>query len=95
MRSEVMMLSRNIVIQGTDEDTWGCQILMSNTMDMQGNIYKGRMMMENAEVRHCSQRGTGRSALRFDQGTGESVVSGCSVHSGLGHGVSLKNHENV
>ena len=68
---------------------------MSNTMDMQGNIYKGRMIMENVEVRNCSQRGTGRAAIRFDQGTGYSRIKGSSIHSGLGHGMSLTNFENV
>jgi hypothetical protein len=34
MRGEVAILTRNVVIEGTGEDAWGCQILSTDMMDL-------------------------------------------------------------
>ncbi len=53
MRTEVLLLSRNVVIQGTEEDNWGCQILTS-TMLLGGSLLSGSTTLENVEITGCS-----------------------------------------
>ena len=66
MRGEVAILSRNVKIEGTDEDAWGCQILTTDIMDYQdGSLVtrRGITIFESVEVAQCSQRDTSRAAV--------------------------------
>ena len=69
MRGEVVLLSRNILIQGTETDGWGCQIVTSDTeeFDTEENVIKriGQTILHNVEVFQCSQQDTVNAAIRF------------------------------
>jgi len=67
MRGEVILLTRNIVIRGDDQDTWGCSILTTDLyLPLTSSTFKGEMIMDNVEVSNCSQRDTFRAAVRFE-----------------------------
>jgi hypothetical protein len=57
MRGEVILLSRSIVIAGEDIESWGGQIVTSDTVEvMDGEIYylNGRTFLDNVEIYNCS-----------------------------------------
>lgn len=96
MRGEVAILNRNVKVMGTDEDGWGGQIITTDTIDADGTIALGSIVLENVEVRNCSQRDTQRAAIRFEDSFGSySRLRGVSVHSGLGFGIHITNAKNV
>jgi hypothetical protein len=59
IRGEVLILSRNIKIQGEDIESWGGQIVTSDTIEFDGitgqlKYRYGHMIMDNVEVYNCS-----------------------------------------
>jgi hypothetical protein len=54
MRSEVVLLSRNIKIIGNDTDSWGCQIVTSDWTEANGEFRSGLTLMDHVEVYNCS-----------------------------------------
>lgn len=58
MRGEVLLLTRNIVIRGEDIESWGGQIVTSDTVEIntlgQMAVRSGSTVMENVEVYNCS-----------------------------------------
>lgn len=53
MRGEVAILTRNVVIQGTGEDAWGCQILTTDMLDYEDNnlvTRRGVTVFDSVEV---------------------------------------------
>jgi len=52
MRGEVVSLSRNIKIIGERIDDWGCQILTSDIMEMDGSFREGKTSMDSVEVNY-------------------------------------------
>jgi len=54
MRGEVYLLSRNVKIQGNDTETWGCQIVTSDFIEITAVIRKGNTFMDNVEIYNCS-----------------------------------------
>lgn len=96
MRAEVMLLSRNIKIQGNNTDAWGCQILTSDFVE--GNLQQriGRTVMNNVEIYNCSQYDTWKAAIRFEgHKLGFSRISNSSIHHGLGVAVNVIFSQNV
>ena len=68
MRGEVLLLSRNIKIQGDTtvvKNSWGCSILTSDFPD--GEVIRGgSTVLDSVELYNCSQYDTLRAAIRFD-----------------------------
>jgi hypothetical protein len=59
MRGEVLLLTRNIVIRGQDIESWGGQIVTSDTVEFDATdgtmkARSGSTIMENVEVYNCS-----------------------------------------
>jgi len=54
MRGEVMLLTRNVKIQGNDTDLWGCQIVTSDFMEANNEFRVGRTFLDNVEIYNCS-----------------------------------------
>jgi len=79
MRGEVVLLNRNIMISGTEEDDWGCQVFTTDIID--GATFRnGKTILKNIEIYRGGQRDTFRAAIRFEgslSGSGliENVVS--------------------
>lgn len=98
MRGEVLLLSRNIKIQGTTEDNWGAQILNGDASEFIGEEeFKrtGQLIMKNVEMNRCSQTDTA-GCLRFESAKGmPSIVKGCSLHKGEYHAVTIVKSEYI
>ena len=60
MRGEVILLSRSIQIEGDGTDDWGCTIVTTEMLaDPATNEFIiGDTIMDNVEVRKCSQKDT-------------------------------------
>lgn len=68
MRGEVLLLTRNIKIDAEDIESWGGQIVTSDTVEVYGEeiIQRiGTTIMDSVEIFNCSQIDTFKGALRF------------------------------
>jgi hypothetical protein len=57
MRGEVILLSRNFVIDAEDIESWGGQIVTSDTQEMNGGKMTDRFgstILRNVEIFNCS-----------------------------------------
>ena len=99
MRGEVALLSRPVVIRGEDIESWGCQIVTSDTIEVYPtNIYfrHGSTIMENVEIYNCSQIDTEKAAIRFEAAMKQSSrIQGCSLHNGYGWGIKATASANL
>ena len=102
MRAVVGHLSRNIVIQGSDEGGWGCRILVTKTVDKIGEFNvdrNGEIQFRGVEVRYCGQPSSERASIHFHNSPGFTVnnskILGSTIHSNYGWGFSLTLSENV
>lgn len=96
MRGEVILLSRNVRIVGDDTDSWGGQIVISDSMEMDGTFRTPKFIMENVEVYNCSQRNTFKSAIRFEMAaTRYHSIIGSVVWGGLGWAFSAQYSKNI
>lgn len=96
MRGEVMLMSRNIKIQGNDTDAWGCQIVTSDFEEGNLELRVGSTYMTNVEIANCSQYDTYKAALRFEEAKlGESIIKNSSLHHGLGLGINVEFSNNI
>lgn len=101
MRGEVIVLSRNIRIQGEDIESWGAQIVTSDTVEFDattGNLTmrEGSTILDSVELFNCSQIDTMKAALRFEGANlGWSSVSNSSLHNGYGWGINVKSSANL
>jgi len=66
MRGEVAILTRNVIIEGVDQDGWGGQVLTTDIFEATGNFRYGLTVLDSVEIRNCSQRDTDRAAVRFE-----------------------------
>jgi len=108
IRAEVVHLSRNIKVQGTDEDMWGGHIVSAHNNDsgfVNGQLItierKGSMILDHVEFVNCSQFDTDKAAIRFanyfaltDEDT-KSSVSNSAVYNGLGIGILVTEADDV
>jgi len=67
MRGEVVLLNRNVRIIGNNSDSWGAQIVVSDSLELDGTFREGQLIMDNVELYNCSQRNTHKAAIRFER----------------------------
>jgi hypothetical protein len=96
LRGEVLILSRNIVIAGQDVETWGAQIVTSDTIEGDLTMRVGQTVLHNVEIYNCSQINTFKSALRFEGASGSfSHIKGVSLHNGHSWAINIQSSANV
>jgi cell migration-inducing and hyaluronan-binding protein len=96
MRGEVYLLSRNVVIEGEDVDSWGCSILTTEIKAQNNKQLAGSLFWNNVEVSNCSQKDTLHSAVRFEGvTTGTSEINNSSVHGGLAWLLYITSSKNI
>jgi len=99
MRGEVILLTRNVVIDAEDIESWGGQIVTSDTQEMNGGVMTDRFgttILRNVEIYNCSQIDTLKSAIRFESAaTLPSEVTNCSVHNGYSWAVNMMGSANI
>lgn len=54
MRGEVAILTQNVVIEGTDDDGWGGQVLTTGIFETSGHFRDGNTTLWNVEIYNCS-----------------------------------------
>jgi hypothetical protein len=90
MRSEVLMLSRNVKILASTEDisyslkdAWGCRVLVADFYEKDWSYQAGNLYMDYVEIKNCSQRYTFKPALSWEIARGgASSVTNSAIHSG-------------
>lgn len=91
IRGEVLMLTRNIVVTGNE-----CTILTSNYIEFDLSVRSGLTIMDQVEIRDCSQENTHKSALRFENNHGTvSSITNSALHNGGGWGFNLNGVSNL
>lgn len=99
MRGEVILLTRNILIDAEDIESWGGQIFTSDTQEMNGGVMTDRFgstVLRNVEIRNCSQIDTLKAALRWESAaTLYSEVTNCSIHNGYSWAVNAMGSANI
>jgi len=96
MRGEVVLLSRNVRIIGNDSDSWGGQIVVSDSLEMDGTFREAQLMMDNVELYNCSQRNTQKAAIRFElTSTKWHSVTNTVIWGGDAWGISVVDSANV
>lgn len=96
MRAEVILLTRNIKIQGNDVESWGCQMVTGDTIEADMTMRYGQMILDNVEIFNCSQIDTFNAAIRFENAiTLPQSITNCSIHHGFGWGANVINSQNV
>ena len=99
IRTEVILLTRNILIKGEDNDGWGGQILATDMFEMTGEMREGSLIMDNVQVYNCSQKDTYRASIRFDGAIGSSnttsIISNSTIHGGEDWGLSIISSNNI
>jgi len=101
MRGEVLLLSSNIRIMGEDIESWGCQIVTSDSVEVDpatGAIVTrtGSAIMDSVEIYNCSQVDTFKAAIRFESAVqSHSSITNSAIHNGLGWGINVKGSKNI
>ena len=98
IRTEVVLLTRNVKIMGEKKDGWAGHILIADLFEGE-NIRYGTITLDNVEVDNCSQKDLSRAAIRFEgashTGDLKSKISNCAVHEGDDWGLWMDNTNNV
>jgi hypothetical protein len=99
IRGEVVLLTRNVKIAGEDIQGWGGQIVTSSTVETDGTIRMGQVIMDNVEIYNCSQTNTLKAAFRVEGSipgaVNASSLTNSAVHHGLGWGIHIINSAHV
>lgn len=99
MRAEVILLTRNVRIVGEDIDSWGGQIVTSDTVEVFDGVITtrtGSTIFDNVEIFNCSQIDTLKAAVRFESAASNySEVTNCAIHNGYSWALLVKNSKNV
>jgi hypothetical protein len=108
IRAEVVHLSRNIKVSGTNEDRWGGHVVTAHNEDTQflaGQLAtvtrRGWAKIDSVEFVNCSQYDTDKAAVRFADITDlttddvRSYVKNSAVHDGLGIGIMVTGAEEI
>ena len=72
MRGEVLSLSRNIKVIGTEVEDWGAQILTADIMEEDESeesgfaFREGRTNLDSIEIQYGGQKDTRHAAIRFE-----------------------------
>jgi hypothetical protein len=95
IRGEVLSLTRNIRIVGTEVDDWGAQILTADVMEIDGTFREGRTVLDSIEIQYGGQKDTRMAGIRFESAIAHSqTVKNSVVHEGPGwmmNGLRSKN----
>mmetsp|Transcript_470 Transcript_470/g.741 ORF Transcript_470/g.741 Transcript_470/m.741 type:complete len:170 (-) Transcript_470:2127-2636(-) len=90
IRTEVLLMTRNVKIMGEKKDGWAGHILVTDELL---NSNEGYVIMDNVEVENCSQKDKGNAAIRFESALGSSTtyskISNSAVHEGDDWGLSI------
>ena len=92
MRATVGLLSRNIMIQGDQEDNWGCNILIYEYTDVLTNILRaGTAELVGVGVQYCGQADTDRAAfdVKFVR-TRTVTLTASSIYQSYGWGINIE-----
>ena len=98
MRGEVALVSRDVVIRGTDEDNWGCRILIPGYTQDDGKVINGKIYLEGVLIDKCGQRDTEHAALDFNRLTDTTefnVITKCSIRDSAGWAINLRSSTHV
>jgi hypothetical protein len=99
MRGEVILLSRSIIIAGEDIESWGGQVVTSDTIEFIDGALTfryGSTIMDYVEIYNCSQWNTYKAALRFEgASTLSSSITNSAIHNGLGWGMKIETSANI
>jgi len=96
VRAEVALLNRNIRIVGEDIESWGAQIVTSDTIESDLTVRQGQMFMDNVELYNASQADTEKAAIRFEGNTGlHSEITNCAIHNGWAWGLNIDKSANI
>ena len=92
------MLTRNIRIVGFNEDEWGGQVVINDSiLPATGDVLKGEIIFDHVEVKNCGQRDTHNAAIRFDnalQGL-DSHIQNSVIHGSLGWLMKINSSANI
>ena len=108
IRAEVVHLTRNIKVIGTNEDRWGAHVVTAHNKDAQflnGEIRtvtrRGFAIIDHVEFMNCSQYDTDKAAVRFsdfrelDSNVTRSSITNSAIHDGLGIGIMVTSADDV
>jgi len=96
MRGEVLLLTRNVKIDAEDIESWGGQIVITDTIEPDGKMRLGHAIFDNVEIYNCSQIDTFKRALRFEAASvAWSQVTNSAIHSGYAWGIVVKTSSNI
>jgi len=96
MRGEVLLLTRNVVIDAEDIESWGGQVVTSDTIEFDGTFRFGSTVMDSVEIFNCSQIDTFNAALRFESASSSySEITNSAVHNGYAWGLNVKASSNI
>jgi len=54
MRGEVLLMTRNVKIDAEDIESWGGQIVVTDTVEPDGKMRFGHVVFDNVEIYNCS-----------------------------------------
>lgn len=93
------MLTRNIVIDAEDIESWGGQIVTSDTQELYGTEMvsrTGTTIMDSVEIFNCSQIDTFKAAIRFESAsTLPSSITNSAIHNGYAWGLHITGSANI
>lgn len=99
MRGEVVLLTRNVRIVAEDIESWGGQIVTSDTQEIYDDeiiTRRGTTVIDNVEIFNCSQIDTFKAALRFESAASlHSSVTNSAIHNGYAWGLNIKASANI
>jgi hypothetical protein len=91
MRGEVLSLTRNIRIVGTEVEDWGAQILTADIMEEDESeesgfaFREGRTTLDSIEIQYGGQKNTRHGGIRFENCiSNKQYVRNSVVHEGPG-----------
>jgi len=96
-RGEVVLLTRNVRIEGEGSNSWGGQVVTSDTINTLGEMQSGLLEMSNVELHRCSQRDTYKASIRFEGSNNlkkQKLINVVS-HEGFGWGLYVKSSANI
>ena len=97
MRAEVGYVDRNIVINGSDEDEWGCSVLVPQYDYIGGDTpvnIQGELTLDGVMFERCGQRDAGKGAVdlrELNPSTTVQSITNSSIINSLGWSLGAYN----
>lgn len=105
MRGEVILLTRNIVVQGdkTQNDwagTWFNADISLLDQDGKEVIFTGLTILKNVELYNMGQQNNQHAGLMFENSKRDaagdvSLIEGITIHHSTGWGINIVNSQNI